>query len=210
LTVSELSSAHRQLELRAPGKRCAEIRSRPLPSRTAPAVLKQLAKLYRRPRVAGGKKGKSSRSRHHRAPDPATTIVGSSSALTWSDDDEAPHDAALQVAKKRRQRPRSFELDSFGIVGRCKYQEKDKIIQVLDEGMGRVWVLPPGNVLHVRTLRIGGRQVSFVCLERPTRRRRSGKALAQTLGRGAPKRLRRDGLVRDATFAQDLLRAWVE
>jgi hypothetical protein len=66
----------------------------------------------------------------------------------------------------------------------------------------------PGNVLHIRTRRQGNRLVSFVYLERPVRRRRPVKTLARVLGRGALKRLRRDGVIADASFAQALLNIW--
>jgi hypothetical protein len=65
----------------------------------------------------------------------------------------------------------------------------------------------PGNVLHVRTRRDGNKRVSFVYLEQPVRRRRRVKAVAQVLG-CAQKRLQRDGVIRDQSFAQALLNMW--
>jgi len=126
----------------------------------------------------------------------------------WSDRDQSLHDAALPVAKKRREHPRSFELDSFRHSGKCQYQRGDVVIQVTDEGGGSVLVTPPGNVLHVRTRHDGKRQVSFVYLEHPARRRRPVKILAKQLGRGAGNRLRRQGIVRDTSFTQALLNTW--
>src|SRR5947209_1042208 len=101
---------------------------------------------------------------------------------------------ALLVAKKRRAHSRGFEMDSFRLLGKCGYQRGDVVAEVTDEGGGRVLVAPPGNVLHVRTRRDRNRQVSFVYLERPARRRWAVKSLARILGRGALKRLRRDGI----------------
>ena len=81
-------------------------------------------------------------------------------------------------------------------------------MQVTDEGGGSVFATPPGNVLYVRTHHDGSQQISYVFLECPARRRRRIKTLARAMGRGAKKALERDGLVRDAAFAQALLKTW--
>jgi len=173
-----------------------------------PTVLKRLTKLYRPPLVPGGKRGKRAARQTFRRPTLPRLLLAKLHLEDWSERDQALHDAALVVAKKRREHPRSFELESFRCTGKCAYRRGDVVVQVTGEGGGSVLVTPPGNVLHVRTRRDGRRQVSFVYLERPARRRRPVKTLARALGRGAQKRLRRDGLVRDAAFAQALLNAW--
>jgi hypothetical protein len=174
-----------------------------------PRALKQLAKHYRPPRVPGGKRRKSPAKGTSRRPTLPRLLLAQLQLEDWSERDQALHDNALPVAAKRRQHPRSFELDSFRWSGKCRYLRGDVVVQVTDEGSGSVLVSPPGNVLHVRTRRDGTRQVSFVYLELPARRRRPVKGLARVLGRGALKRLRRGGLIRDASFAQALLNTWV-
>ena len=72
----------------------------------------------------------------------------------------------------------------------------DVVIQVTDEGNSSILVTPPGNVLHVARGETETRQVSFVYLERPARRRRQVKSLARALG-CAQKRLRRNGVIRE-------------
>ena len=171
-----------------------------------PTVLKRLAKLYRPPLLPGGKRGKKAAKDTFRRPTLPRLLLAQLNLRDWSERDLDLHDAALVVAKKRREHPRSSELESFGLTGRCIYERGDKVIQITDEGGGNVLVAPPGNVLHVRTRREGKRQVSWVYLERPAGRRRQIKVLARTLGYGALKRLRRDGVVRDAAFAQALLK----
>ena len=128
----------------------------------------------------------------------------------WSERDQALHDTALVVAKKRRVHPRTFELDSFRHTGKCVYQCGDVVIQVTDEGGGSVLVTPPGNVRYVRTRKDANPQVSFVYLECPARRRRPVRALARALGRGALKSLQRDGVIRNAAFAQALLKMFAK
>jgi hypothetical protein len=173
-----------------------------------PTVLKRLAKLYRPPLVPGGKRGKKTPEVSSSNPALPRLMLAQLTREVWSARQQAQHDAALAVAKKRRRQPRSYELDSFRYVGRCPYQRGDVVVQVTEESSGRELVTSPGNVLLVRTRDYGTRKISFIYLECPARRRRSVKALARTLGRGALKRLRRGGSVRDTTFARALLSAW--
>jgi hypothetical protein len=172
-----------------------------------PTVLKQLAKIYRPPLIPGGNKGKPRQAITAKRPSLPRLLLAQLRLEDWSERDQALHDAALATAKKRREHPRSFELDSFRNVGRCVYQRGDVVVQVTDEGIGGVLVAPPGNVLHVRTRRYANKQVSFVYLERPARRRRRVKSIARALG-CTQKRLRRDGVVRESSFAQALLSNW--
>jgi hypothetical protein len=174
-----------------------------------PAVLKHLAKLYRPPHVPGGQPRKLNNKEVSIRPALPRLLLGQLRLVDWSEREQAFHDTALAVAKRRREHPRSFELDSFRYSGKCAYRRGDVVVQVTDEGKDGVLVSPPGNVLHVRTRRDGNRQVSFVYVERPAQRRRQVTKLARALGRGALKRLRRNGVVRDAAFAQALLNTWV-
>lgn len=173
-----------------------------------PSVLNQLAKLYRPPHVPGENKGKRVTKDTSRRPTLPRLLLAQLHREVWPDRDQTLHDRALPVAKKRRKHPRSFELDSFRYTGKCPFKRGDVVIQVTDEAADSVLVDSPGNVLHVRTRHDGNRQVSFVYLERPARRRRQLKVMARALGRGSLKRLRRQGLIRDSTFVQAMLRIW--
>ena len=175
-----------------------------------PTVLKQLAELYRPPLVPGGKRGEKAAEQTSRKPTLPRLLLAQLELGEWSERDQAMHDQGLVVAKRRREHPRSFELGSFRLTGKCVFQPGDVVIQVTDEGGGSVLVTPPGNVLHVRTRHDGNRQVSFIYLEHPSRRRRQVKTLARALGRGALKQLQRDGIIRNAAFAQALLSTWAE
>jgi len=175
-----------------------------------PTVLTRLAKLYRPPVVPGGKRGKKAAKQNSNRPMLPRLLLAQLRLEDWSERDQVLHDTALVVAKKKRVHPRTFELDSFRLIGKCVYQCGDVVIQVTDEGGGSVLVTPPGNVRYVRTRKDGNRQVSFVYLEHPARRRRPVKTLARSLGRGALKSLRRDGIIRNAAFAQALLKMFAK
>lgn len=172
-----------------------------------PTVLRRLAKLYRPPLIPGGKRGSRRVKESSGRPTLPRLFLTQIHLEDWTELDQKFHDNGLAVAKKRRQHPRSFELNSFRHVGNCPYRRGDVVVQVTDEGNGRDLVEPPGNVLNVRTRRNGIRQVSFVYLEQPVQRRRHIKSMARVLG-CTQKRLRRNGVVRDPSFAQALLKAW--
>jgi len=174
----------------------------------SPILLQRLAKLYRPPIVPGGKAGRKAGMETSRRPTLPRLFLVQLKVTDWSDRDQVLHDAAMGEAKKRRKHPRTHELDSFRWTGACPYKRGDVIIQVTKDGGGKVLVAPPGNVLNIRTRQGRNRRVSFVCMERPSRRQRDVKAVARSLGRGWLKRLRRDGLVRNAACKQALLNAW--
>lgn len=173
-----------------------------------PTLLRRLARMYRPPRVPGGKRGKPRREMSSAGPALPRVLLAQLQREAWSEQDQTLHDRGRAVAKRRQEHPRSFELDSFRYTGRCPFKAGDVVIQVSDEGGGSILASPPGNVRYVRTRRDGNRQVSFVYLERPARRRRSVKALARSLGRGAGKRLQRNGTIRETAFAKALLSVW--
>ncbi len=172
-----------------------------------PNVLKRLAKVYRPPRIPGGKQATRQQVETADRPSIPRVLLAQLHLEEWSERDQALHDVAEVVATKRRKHPRSFELESFRQTGRCPFQRGDVVIQVTNEGHGRVLATPPGNVLHVRTRRDRNRSVSFVYLERPVRRRRKIKSVARALG-CTQKRLRRDGLIRNKALAEALLNTW--
>jgi hypothetical protein len=173
-----------------------------------PKVLQGLARIYRPPRLPGRPREKalSRRPSADRALPPL--FLAQLHLEDWSERDQILHEAGLTVAHRRRVHPRSFELESFRCSGRCPYRRGDVVIQVTDEGAGRVLVTPPGNVLHVRTRMGRTGQVSFVYLERRAGRRRGLRSMARALGRGASKRLHRDGRVRNVAFDRALRAFW--
>lgn len=175
-----------------------------------PEVLKRLGKLYRPPRVPGGKRGKKAAKQTFSQPTLPRVLLAQCQLEEWSARDQKSHDAGAVVAKNLLVRPSNFDLDKFRWPGKCPFRRGDVVMKVTDEGGGSVFATPPGNVLYVHTRHYGSQQVSYVFLECPIRRRRRIKTLARALGRGAKKALERDGLVRDAGFAQALLKTWAE
>jgi hypothetical protein len=176
-----------------------------------PDVLKRLAKLYRPPKVTGGRTGKKQIRREvketSQRPTLPRVLFAQLERERWTDRDASLHEEGLAVAKKRRQHSGSFELDSFRWAGKCPYKRGDVVVQVTNEDAGRFLVSPPANILHVGTRRFGARLVSFVYVEQPVRRRLDIKVLARTV-RCPQRRLRGNGLIRERAFVRALLNAW--
>jgi hypothetical protein len=121
---------------------------------------------------------------------------------------QATEEKARAVAKSRRKHERSHRLDEFFITGRCGYEPGDAVVQILKGGNEPAMVFPPGNVVHVRRWSDGRRRVTFVFLEVPRKRCVRLNRFAHRLGRGAAKKLKRHGLVRDYAFGHQVLSAW--
>ena len=169
-------------------------------------VLKQLAAIYRPPQVPGGGRGRprdtSSR------PTLPRLLLAQLEREDWSEREPQLHDKGLVVAKKFREHPRSWVMDDFRQTGKCRYVVGDVVIQVTNEGNGRVMVTPPANVIHLLPpRREGNTTVSFVYLERPDRNRRQLQSLARALGCTRAE-LGRDRVIRNPDFKQALLKAW--
>jgi hypothetical protein len=173
-----------------------------------PETIRRLQKLYRPPRLPGG---------GPRRPKPKGTRELAAlprlllAQLEAGDPPEGSEDAEKaggEVARTKQTHPRSYVLDHFWWAGSCPYRVGDLVIQVTDEGTKKVLVSPPGNVVHRRAWRGRGKRVVFVYVECPARRRIDLAHLAKRLGRGARKRLLRQGRVRNEAFARALLEAW--
>ena len=100
---------------------------------------------------------------------------------------------------------RSWIQEEFIWTRKNPYQRGDVIIQVYEDNKKKVLVTPPATVYHVEPpQKIGRRQVSFVYLERPDRRRKPLRSVAEALG--CPmKDLRKDQQIKNRDFTMNLL-----
>lgn len=126
--------------------------------------------------------------------------------VEWSDEDERLQAKGAKAAEKGRRFSDGYEVDSFRLTGKVALAIGEVVVQVLDEGDGRIMVSPPGNVLNIVTRNNEGRLVSFVYVECPTQRPRQLASLAKRLGCDQ-KRLNRNGLVAEPLTAA-LLAVW--
>jgi hypothetical protein len=177
--------------------------------RLTPEYLKKLSKLYRPP------KGGATRIKRR--------LAGTNAVLPriprlkiihlyredWSDKEQEVYETGLVIAKRKLARKPNSELDNFRCSGSKGFNPNDVVIQITDEGNRRFLVSPPGNVIYIRRYRKTRGRGFFVYLELPKdKRRRNLHKVIGSLGAGARKKLKREGLVRDSAFARDLLAIW--
>jgi phospholipase D-like protein len=165
-------------------------------SELGPERLKRLQKMYRPPKhPRGSTNGTKRRVKTRFGASLPGIRVAHLSRLEYSERDWAEHDVGSKIARGRREHRRGWKLDDFQWAGQHTYQAGDKIMMVTRENSGRQLVDPPGTVLYVRHYRSKVGKAALVFLELPDRRRRKLQSLANRLGRGALKRLRRNGSV---------------
>ena len=143
-----------------------------------PEAIATLERSYRPPRFGGG------HPRRKRGPAGRVATQMPRVLLTQlchgrpPEESEGAQESGRGAAKRRMASPRRHVVDDFWWRGNCPHRPGDVVLQVVDEGDGRVMVSPPGNVLHLQTWRRGSRRVTFVYLEVPKARRKELGRLA--------------------------------
>lgn len=176
----------------------------------SPELLKRLQRMYHPPEFPGGssRKKQGKKQRDVRPPLPRLCLVHLRH-VSFSELDESERDTGMRTARKRRQHPRSWWVDSFRWVGEFRYQPGEVVVMVTDED-ARLLMSPPGNLLHVRRYRTSRGRRAIVFVEVPGhKRRRSLEQVAKRLGRGSKRRLSRTGPIGRA-LAKSLLALWAQ
>lgn len=173
-----------------------------------PESLKSLQKLYRPPRLPGNHATHRPRSTQSIRLNMPKLRIAQLIANAPPEESEHTQEAGERVARSKKQHRKTHVVQTFWWEGACPVRERDTVIQVVEEHDGRKFVSPPGNVLHQRRWSNGRQKITFVYLEVPDQRRVLLERLAQQLGYGAKKHLRKDGYVRQASLAKRLLMAW--
>jgi hypothetical protein len=174
-----------------------------------PEELARLAKLYKPPRMKGRRKKQCKKNIRKIRPDiPMLRIDQLVSVEDYPSGSEATKEKADKKAKEKRQHRKSHELDVFHIHGNSPHRVGETVMQVVDEGGGRKYVVPPGNVIYKKKWRNGAKHGTFVYVEIPRRRRKRLAVLVKQVGYGAKKRLSRNGKVANRALVERILAAW--
>lgn len=173
-----------------------------------PEALAALAKIYRPPRIPGGNGSKNPAQQKPSKSAIPPLKLAQLKIIEWPDRDQKMYETGLSEAKKYREHPRKYEVDTFRQTGDCNYKRGDVVVRVTKAPSGKALVSPPGNVLYVKRRKNGNKRVSFVYVEYPAKRRRTVETVARQLQMDSPALLLRGGLVRNEPFARDLLRLW--
>ena len=171
----------------------------------SPSALKKLQKLYKPPKIAGGKRGKKSpKQSSSRASLKRLVLARLQENVELTDQEEKWSAASQAQAKKRQKHPRSFILEDFKWSGGCSFKTGDILIQVTKTQNGEFLVSPPGEVLTTRPYKSKRGVVRFIYLERPNQKRVNLKTVVKCLGRDSKSKLGRSGEVKNLAFAQAL------
>ena len=173
-----------------------------------PEELARLGKLYKPPRMAGGKKKRRKKKANVIRPDLPALRIDHLVLKDYPTGTEATKEKADKKAKEKRKHRNTHVLDEFHVYGNCPHHDGDTVMQVVDEGGGRKFVVPPGNVIHTEKWRNGAKHGTFVYLEIPRRRRKRLTVLAKKVGYGAKKRLNRNGKVANPVLVEKIRAAW--
>jgi hypothetical protein len=169
--------------------------------RQTPEQLRELSKAYRPPKDGGRKNGAGKES-----VSPFRLRMVKLRSVELSEEDELMDAKGAKAVERDHRLSDGYEVDSFRLTGKVSLRVGDVVVQVMDEGDGRIMVSPPGNVLRVYTRKRKQRTVSFVYIECPLRRWRRLASVAKALG-CEQKRLGRNGLLADP-LAGELLALW--
>lgn len=168
-----------------------------------PAEIKRLAKLYRPPKFLGGTGDGPGN-----GPKMPRLFLAQLVPADLPKGSEAASAKGEKEAKRKLKHRKTHLADDFWRRGDCPFGLGSQVVQVVDEGKGRVMVSAPGKVIHRRKWSNGRRRITFVYLEVARRQRISLGRLARMVGRGSKKRLLRDGAVANGPLAQALRGAW--
>jgi hypothetical protein len=176
--------------------------------RLGPSELERLQAKYRPPRIPNGKVRRKV-VRRRVVPQTAPLKIIRLNLTDWPESEAGEHKAGLRTAATRRKHREGWEVQEFRVAGRCALRRGDTVMQIVDEGGGRRVVEPPGMTLHIRHLRTARGQAHYVYVEvRRVARRPSLKQLLNALGKGANKRIARDGVVRHLGVARRIREYW--
>lgn len=173
-----------------------------------PAELDRLQKLYREPWLVAGNKPIGSKPPRRKHSQLRRLHLAHLERIDPPEGSAETQEEGREDARTKMEHPQRHELSDFHWHGRCAFQERDQIIQLMTESTGEVMVSPPATVLNTRKWSNGRASCTFVYLESPGLRRKNLKVVEKRLGRGSKKALTQSGLVRDRDFANKLRRLW--
>ena len=173
-----------------------------------PRLLEKLEGLYVPPKMPRGGQRTHTSDGNADIPEIPHLRIARLKDVKWSDWDQKNIEEGAPEAERRREHGKGYCLEYFKWAGRCAIQEGDIVVQILTEKDGRVFVSPPGNVVMTLNRRQGGKEVTYVHLERPDRHRRTLERVTRKIGDEFAGKLSRSGVVKNADCARALLKSW--
>lgn len=156
--------------------------------------LEKLQKLYRPPRLPGGKR---------RSSNPEPLRIVNLVMDSWDEEEERAAAKAHEAATKLK--APKWILEKFGWDGAWRdVAQGEQVLQIVDEG-GTVWLEPPGHVLAV--VPVKGAKKVMVAIEVPPKNRKRLSVVRHRLAPATRSRIKRNGRV-NADDARVLRALW--
>lgn len=180
---------------------------------------KLLRRLYRPPQFphVGGRrrtrpKGEQQWASHATADMPSLRIV-QLKVLPWSREANQADKPGLKSARKKVRDTRHYTIDRFLITGRCRFRERESVVQVTDVGRGRRLVSPQGKVVHLQPVPLRRGKETIVYVESAKKLRRKGlnlvlRRLPKDLRRQAKALLGKHIVLHDGALIEEFLGLW--
>jgi len=166
--------------------------------------LTRLQKLYCPPKFTGVKLQSQKRK--------STSIISSSfivyklENVTWTEKENEEADKGREIAKSNRINKSRHKLDEFKWVGNLVAKKGDTILQIIDEG-NKVYVSPPGTLIHMRKWYNGKKTTNFCYVEIPNKRRKNINVLKKQFNAKTFNLINRNGR-KNKSLAEDLISLW--
>lgn len=166
--------------------------------------LSRLQKLYCPPKFTGVKL--QSKKRKSISINNSSFMVYKLENGSWSEKENEEADKGREIAKSNRINKSRHKLDEFKWVGNLVAKKGDTILQIIDEG-NKVYVSPPGTLIHMRKWNNGKKTTNFCYVEIPDKRRKNINVLKKQFGAKTFKLINRNGR-KNKAVAEDLISLW--
>ena len=153
--------------------------------------LKDLARIYKPPRLPGGKPRRTSKRRRDIGL-PAMRVLQLVLA-DWSEDDTIAIDSGMTAARKKMERPRRHELIPIPWHGACPAEPGQVVVMVTKHSAKKFTVSPPGMVVSTHHRHASKTTFTALYVETPRQRELPMDKAIQSIGPDAKKRLKRAG-----------------
>lgn len=166
--------------------------------------LKRLKKIYRPPQISNGTANRSAKINEHETESPLLHIFHLTIDPCTEEQEKQAEKGRVQAGRKRINR--RHILDEFMWFIGYSANPGDFAIQVVEE-RDKIYVSPPGTVIHIRTCYTNESHYSIFFVEIPILKRKSLKWIEKHLSKNERKSLKRNGRVKKE-LATKLLNLW--
>ena len=166
--------------------------------------LTRLQKLYCPPKFTGVKS--QSQKRKSASINSHSFMVYKLETGSWTEKEYKEADKGRKEAKINRINKSRHKLDEFKWEGELVARKGDTILQIIDEG-NKVYISPPGTLIHMRKWNNGKQITNFCYVEVPDKRRKNINVFKKQFSAKTFKLINRNGR-KNKAVAEELISLW--